>query len=220
MRPGRTIPANRKPGRLLACIGLTALVLVPGLSLAQETPSLEQARAHLHQLTDVECDRRNNPNLIRQDRVVVMSSAGGMSTNLFDLYCDNAGAQKTRVFLVWTTFGRRFRLLHVARPVYSLRYKDEAIAVEIAEPVVVTGFETLAAIPNGKFDPESLTLRSDIPWGQQGDAGEYGQWRWNHATGRFDLASYIVDPHRESNLDPARREAWAGKVIRLFPFGT
>lgn len=209
---------------------LRSLLLVPAIlalgqtTLAQdirpqEAPSLTQARIFLHQHTDVPCDDRDNPNLTRADRVELLSASGRVETRLYDLYCDNSGAQTTRVFLVWWSFDGRFRLLHFASPVFTFQYRDEAVRVELARPVSVTGFEALTALPEGKFDPATGTITSTTPWSLQGEAGTTGRWKLNHATTRFDLVSYTVDPYHESDLPPQQRPAWAGKSVRLFPFG-
>lgn len=202
----------------MVAAGLMELVPAPAPLLAQEAPSMEQARSYLFQHSDVACDKRQLANLIKDDRAVLLSAAGAMSTRLYDLYCDNSGAQATRVFLVWTSSENRLTLLHFARPVYAMRYKDEAVSVGLAEPVRVVGFDTLSAVPAARYDSETHTLHSDVHWGKQADGGEFAQWRWNHATRRFDLVSYVIDPHLESELEPALRKAWVGKVIRLFPF--
>lgn len=184
---------------------------------AEDAPTLDEARRFLHQRTDAPCEPRNIPNLIRADQSLLLAGAGTMQTRLYDLYCDHAGAQTTRVFVLWSSFAARFRLLHFASPVFTFRYKDEASRVALEGPVCVTGFEALTALPAPAFDPESRTITSATPWGNRGEAGTQTRWAFNPASARFDLVVASVDPYHESDLPPSQRAAWAGKSIPLFP---
>lgn len=180
-------------------------------------PELQAARDYLHDHTDINCDTRGNPNLERKDNVVVMSQFEDMKTVIFDLYCDNSGPQTTRVFLKWKTFNQRFELLHFAQPVFDIVYKSEEARIELAQPVVASGYDVLTAIENAVLDPSTRTIVSQVPWGLQGDAGIAAVWQWSYAAERFSLVSYVIDPFHESDLNPPGGPELKDKTVRLFP---
>lgn len=186
-------------------------------SVAQSAPpTLGEARAFLHQHTDLACDARQNPRLEAADRIVRFSGGEPPRQLVFDLYCDNAGAHPTRAFLLWRAIPGRMSVLLFARPVFDLAYHAGSALADISRPPHAKAFEAVSALENARFDEKTGQIEAHIPYDVPHGTGETGRWRWNHRSERFDLVSYRVSPYAPRDLAPAERPVWAGKSIPLF----
>lgn len=106
-------------------------------------------------------------------------------------------------------------LVTFAQPSFDVEYADgDQMYTELKAPPVVTGFLTAATLVNSDFDADTNTLSSSAKWRGLGDAWSAGTWQLRD--GQFVLASYVIDPVYEANLDDPS-DAQRDLSFRIYP---
>lgn len=118
---------------------------------------------------------------------------------LYRLFC-TLGAYNVAHAYVLKPRNGEMSVASFAQPSFDIDYAEgDQLQTELKSPPKATGFLTTATLINSDFDADTGTLSSRAKWRGLGDAWSAGTWHLRD--GQFVLASYVIDPIYEANLD-------------------
>ena len=205
-----------------AALFALSLSLVAGPALAGEGEAEEIAVARSFALAALpgECDAETpGADYGFTDTAIAVSwkpSWGGEDerATLYRLFCMVGAYNVVHAYVLKPENGE-LSLVSFAQPTFDVEYAEgDQMYTELKAPPVVTGFLTATTLVNSDFDADTNTLSSSAKWRGLGDAWSAGTWQLRD--GQFVLASYVIDPIYEANLDNPS-DAQRDLSFRIFP---
>jgi hypothetical protein len=199
-----------------------SLSLIAGPALAGEGEAEEIAAARSFALAALpgQCDAEMpGSDYDFTDTAIAVSwkpSWGGEDerATLYRLFCMLGAYNVVHAYVLKPENGE-FSLVSFAQPSFDIDYVEgDEMYTELKGPPVVTGFLTAATLVNSDFDADTNTLSSSAKWRGLGDAWSAGTWQLRD--GQFVLASYVIDPIYEANLDDPS-DALADTYFEIYP---